>query len=108
MVSHNPANTPTKVGGMVLRWLVLPLVVGVVAVGVWVTGGVITNDEAVAKGLTLVWFALSGAVVALVAFRYRSTATPAVIGYATATVGLGGFLLYTSTVDRVVDGTAEV
>ncbi|HEX5016024.1 MAG TPA: DM13 domain-containing protein [Actinomycetes bacterium] len=102
-MSQDPAGTPTKAGGAVLRWLVLPLVMVVVALGVWVTGGVITNDEAVAKGLTLVWFVVSGALVALVAYRYRSTAAPALIGYAVATVGLGGFLLYTSTVDRVVD-----
>ena len=86
-----------------LRWLWLPAVIVVVAVGVWITGGVITNDESVAKVLTGVWFAVAGVAVLLLALRNRSAAVPAIAGYVLAAGGLGGFLLYTSTVDRVVD-----
>ena len=86
-----------------LRWAWLPITVLVVALGVWVTGGLITNDEAIAKGLTAAWFALAGAVAAITVYRRRALAVPVLAGYVVATVGIGGFLLYTSTVDRSVD-----
>lgn len=85
------------------RWLLLPLAVVVVGVGVWVTGGVVSDDEAVAKGLTAAWFALAGVVALAIAWRYRAAAAPLLLGYGLAVVGLGGFLLYTSNVDRVTD-----
>ena len=86
-----------------LRWLWLPAVLVIVAVGVWITGGVITNDESVAKVLTGLWFALAGLAVLVLAWVRRGAAVPAIIGYSVAAVGIGGFLLYTSTVDQVVD-----
>ena len=86
-----------------LRWLWLPGVFVIVAVGVWITGGVITNDESVAKVLTGLWFALAGLGVLVLAWVRRGAAVPAIIGYSVAAVGIGGFLLYTSTVDQVVD-----
>jgi hypothetical protein len=90
-------------GRSALRWLWLPAVFVVVAVGVWITGGVITNDEAVAKVLTGLWFALAALAVLVLAWVRRGAAVPAITGYAVAAVGIGGFLLYTSTVDQVVD-----
>lgn len=85
------------------RWWTLPGVVLVVALGVWVTGGLLTDDEQVARVLTGLWFGLTGLVVLVLAWRHRSLAAPLVAGYAVVTVGLGGFLAYSSTVDRVVD-----
>lgn len=85
------------------RWFVLPLVVVVVAVGVWVTGGLLTDDETVAMGLTGLWLLIAGAGSLTVAWRRRSLAAPVLIGYVLAAGGLGGFLAYTSTVDQVVD-----
>jgi hypothetical protein len=75
----------------------------VVALGVWVTGGLLTDDEQVARVLTGLWFALAGLVVLVLAWRRRSLAAPLIAGYLVVTVGLGGFLAYSSTVDRVVD-----
>ena len=86
-----------------LRWLWLPAVFAIVAVGVWITGGVITNDESLAKVLTGLWFGLAGLAVLGLAWVRRGAAVPAIIGYSVAAVGIGGFLLYTSTVDQVVD-----
>jgi hypothetical protein len=85
------------------RWWMLPGVVLVVALGVWVTGGLLTDDEQVARVLTGLWFAVAGLVVLVLAWRHRSLAAPLVAGYLVVTVGLGGFLAYSSTVDRVVD-----
>ena len=85
------------------RWLLLPLAVVVVAVGVWVTGGLVSDDEQVAKGLTAAWFALTGLVAGVVAWRSRPLAVPVLLGYGLSVAVLGGFLLYTSTVDQVAD-----
>ena len=85
------------------RWLALPLVVVVVALGVWVTGGLLTDDETVAMGLTGLWLMLAGAGSLVIAWRRRQLAAPVLIGYVLAAGGLGGFLAYTSTVDQVVD-----
>ena len=85
------------------RWLLVPVVIAVVAIGVWVTGGLLTNDETLAKGLTLVWFGVAGLAVLVLSLARRSVAAPLLVGYAIAAAGIGGALLYTSTVDRVVD-----
>jgi len=85
------------------RWWALPVVALVVALGVWVTGGLLTDDEQVARVLTGLWFGASGLVAAVVAWRHRWLAAPVMAGYLLVAVGLGGFLAYTSTVDQVVD-----
>ena len=85
------------------RWWALPVAAAIVAVGVWVTGGVLTNNETIAMGLTGLWLLLAGGAAVLVAWRRRALAAPVLIGYAIAAVGIGGFLGYTSTVDQVVD-----
>lgn len=86
-----------------LRWLLLPGAGLLVGIGVFVTGGVITDDEQIAKGLTVAWFAVAGFVAVAISWRHRRVAPPVLLGYVLSVVGLGGFLLYTSSVDRVVD-----
>lgn len=85
------------------RWWALPVVVVVVTFGVWVTGGLVTDDEQVARALTGVWFGVTGLAALGIAWRRRWLAAPVLIGYLLVAVGLGGFLAYTSTVDQVVD-----
>ena len=99
------ATTPTVVNDRrsPARWWALPAAVAIVAIGVWVTGGVLTNNETVAMGLTGLWLLLAGAIAVFVAWRQRALAAPVLIGYAIAAVGIGGFLGYTSMVDQVVD-----
>jgi hypothetical protein len=74
-----------------------------VALGVWVTGGLVTNDETVARGLTGLWLLLAGAASVAVAWTRRAVAVPVLVGYSIAAVGLGGFLGYTSTIDQTVN-----
>ena len=99
------ATTPTVVNERrsPARWWALPAAAAIVAIGVWVTGGVLTNNETVAMGLTGLWLLLAGVVAVFVAWRQRALAAPVLIGYAIAAVGIGGFLGYTSMVDQVVD-----
>ena len=48
-----------------LQWAAIPVVALVVVVGIWVTGGLVTNDETIAKGLTAAWLVVAG-LIALV------------------------------------------
>jgi hypothetical protein len=73
-----------------------------VAAGVWVTGALLTDDATLAKAATAAWFGLTGALALLAALRWRTIALPVLAAYALTTASLGGFLLWTSTVDRVV------
>jgi Electron transfer DM13 len=84
------------------RLAAVPAVVVVVAFGVWVTGAVLTQDATLAMMLTGLWFALAGAAALAVGVRWRPLALPVIAGYAVTTLLLGGYLGYTSTVDRVV------
>lgn len=103
MTQTAPAAGDARTDQSAARWLALPLVILAVAVGVWVAGGVLTNNETIAMGLTGLWLLLAGAVSVLLARRRRSLAVPVLIGYAIAAVGIGGFLGYTSMVDQVVN-----
>ena len=85
------------------RWAAIPAVAVVVVLGVWVAGGVLTNDETIAKALTAVWLLAAGLVVLFIAWRYRGLAVPVIVTFVVVAGGLGGFLLYTSNVDKVVD-----
>jgi len=89
-------------GSRVRRLAVVPLVSVVVLAGVWVTGGLLTDDELLAKGATAAWLALAGALAVTAAARWRRLALPVLLSYAVTALAAGGFLLWTSTVDRVV------
>jgi len=94
--------SPSRVPG----WLVValaPMVVGVVAAGVWVTGGLLTDNEVLAKGATVAWFALAGGGAVATALRWRRLAVPVLGGYLLTVTVLGGYLVWSSTVDRVVN-----
>ena len=77
-------------------------VAAVVALGIYVTGGLITNDARASMLLATVWLAVSAAAVAVLVRRRRQLAVPAVGAWVITALGVGGFLLYTSTVDTVV------
>jgi hypothetical protein len=75
----------------------------VVVLGVAATGGLLTEDADLAMVLTGTWLAVVGLAALLVARRRRTYALPVVGAYALTTMVVGGVLLHTSTVDRVVD-----
>lgn len=78
------------------------LTAAAVAAGGWVSGGLLTDDATLAKGATAAWFVLAGGLALLVALRWRALALSVLAAYVLATAAIGGFLLWTSTVDRVV------
>ena len=85
------------------RLAVIPLVVVVVAAGIWVTGAVLTEDATVAMVLTGLWLAVAGAVAVVVGLRWRPFALPVVGAYLVTATLLGGYLFVSSTFDKVVD-----
>lgn len=86
-----------------LWWVSIPAVALIVLTGVYVTGALITNNETVAKGLTGLWFGIAGVGALAVAWRWRSLALPVVGTFILVAGATGGYLLYSSMVDTVVD-----
>ena len=71
-----------------MRWLLVIPVIVVTVVGVWITGGVITNEFKVAMALTAVWLALFGLTCVLVAIRRRRLALPVLGAYVVAAAAI--------------------
>jgi Electron transfer DM13 len=87
-------------------------VVVIVLVGIWVSGGAITNDFELAMALTAVWMALAAAGCALVAWRRPGLRVAVSAAYLLTAVVAGGYLGSSMFLDdevneRVVRITAE-
>lgn len=76
---------------------------GLTLLGVWLAGGVLTDDAALAMVLTGAWFVVAGAVAGAVALRFRPVRWAVLGGWAVTAALAGGFLLLTSSVGRTVD-----
>jgi hypothetical protein len=96
-----PASRRTVPGWAVL--LAVPVVAAVVLAGVWVTGAELTEDATTAMVLTGAWFALAGGLALLAGLRWRRLAAAVIGTWLVTSIATGGFLLWTSTADRVVD-----
>src|SRR5215207_8493594 len=99
-----PAPSPRRSGARALRGLILAAAAGAATVaGVFIAGGVITNDFRLSMALTGLWFAAAGAA-ALLSFRAgRSIGVPLVAGYLIAATATGGYLAATTLRDKTVD-----
>jgi hypothetical protein len=85
------------------RLLSIPIVVAIVAAGVWVTGAAISNDFRVSMALTAVWFGFTGIACALIARRSRALRVPVLASYVATVAVIGGYLGLTTVRERVVD-----
>jgi hypothetical protein len=100
----------TRSTSLALKVLSGVTVAALTAVGVWVTGGLITNDFGVAMGLTTGWLVLAGIASVGIALRRRGLAV-AVLGAYLLTAGaigvyLGRSMFLDDTVnERVVTAT---
>lgn len=85
-----------------LRVAGVPVAIAVVLAGIWVAGGLVTDDFRASMALTALWFA---AVVAAAVGCWRRVPglRPAAVAAVVAFVAVGGWLGYTSTTDKVVD-----
>ncbi|MFL5913517.1 MAG: DM13 domain-containing protein [Gaiellaceae bacterium] len=87
------------------RWLAAPIVAAFFVTGVWVAGGLITDDFKLAMALTLVWGLGFGIACVAVAWRRPDLRVPVVGAYLLSAAVVGGFLAWTTLRDRVVHET---
>jgi hypothetical protein len=108
MVAHAPRFASRRRFPLWLRFALVPLVAALVLVGIWVSGGLLTNDFRLSMLFTTLWFGLVGLAALVVAWRWRPLALP-VLGTAFVTAAAaGGYLLYASSVDKVVNERVAV
>jgi hypothetical protein len=88
---------------LALRPLSLPATALIVALGVWIAGGWISDDFRVSMALTAVWFAIAGLGCLLVARRSRALRIPVALGYVLAGGAIGAYLGATTLQDRDVE-----
>jgi Electron transfer DM13 len=93
---------------LALRLVSIPVVVAVVLTGLWITGGVITNDFAVAMWLTVAWMGAAGLGCLAVAVRSRALRWPVLGAYATVAIVAGAYLGSSVVLDRTVDEQVAV
>jgi uncharacterized protein (DUF697 family) len=91
-----------------LRLTLAPIVATIVLLGIWVSGGRITDDFRAAMVLTGVWFAVGGLAAAAIGWRWRPLALPVLGAYVFTVLAAGGYLAYASMVDQVVNEDVAV
>ena len=85
-----------------LTLLAAPAVAAIVVTGVWVTGGVITDDYRTSMALTAVWFAICAGACLLVARRWQALRVPVIAAYLLTAGAVGAYLGATTLRDDVV------
>lgn len=88
-----------RIGAVIAVIAVVPVVV---LLGVWVAGGVITDDYRTSQSLTAAWFGLSGLACVLVARRVRWLLVPVLAAYALSVGAVGAYLGLSTLRERVV------
>ena len=86
-----------------LRLASVPIVALVILLGVWVAGGVITDDFKGSVALTGVWFATAGAACLAIAVRSRGLRVPVLGAYLVTAAVVSVWLGVSTLRDRVVD-----
>ena len=79
------------------------VVIVVVLVGIWVSGGLITNDFAAAMALTAVWMGIAAAICLTVAWRRPEFRVPVLAAYLLTAVVVGGYLGRSTLIDDEVN-----
>jgi Electron transfer DM13 len=92
-------------GPLAAQLVSIPVVAVVVALGVWLAGGVISNDFRLSMVLTAAWFAVSGLACLAVAVRRRPLRVPVIATYVVTAGAIAIYLGLATLRDRVVDET---
>jgi Electron transfer DM13 len=100
-VTAQSRRTATQSGALKLAAAVA--VVVIVVVGIWVSGGLITNDFELAMGLTAVWMGLAAAGCLVVAWRRPGLRVPVIGAYLLTAVVVGGYLVRSTFIDDEVN-----
>jgi len=93
---------PTATRRRLLPLLAAPVVAAIVVTGVWIAGGVITDDYRTSMALTAIWFALCAAACLLIARRSRALRVPVIAAYLLTAGAVGAYLGATTLRDDVV------
>jgi Electron transfer DM13 len=88
---------------LALRLLAAPVTAAVIVLGVWLAGGVITDDFVLAMSLTAAWIGLAGLAAVAIAVKSRAFRWPVLAAYALTAVALGAWLGSSLLMDRVVN-----
>jgi Electron transfer DM13 len=108
MVAHSSRFASVRRFPSWLRLGLVPLVAAIVLAGIWVSGGLLTNNFRLSMLFTTLWLGLVGLSSLFIAWRWRPLALP-VLGTAfVAAAAAGGYLLYASSVDKVVNEQVAV
>jgi Electron transfer DM13 len=97
------AATQTPRTPLVLRLLAIPVTVGLILVGLWIAGGKLTNDFALAMWLSAGWMALAGLAAVAIAYRSRALRWPVLGAYAVTAAVLAVYLGMSVFMDDVVN-----
>jgi hypothetical protein len=95
--------TPPRRPGTLVRLASIPIVAGILVLGVWIAGGVISNDFHASVALTTAWFALTGAACLAVALKSPAFRVPVLAAYVVTAGAIGGFLGLSMLDERVAD-----
>ena len=88
-----PSTRPTsRTAPLAVRLAAAPATAAVVLAGLWVTGGLISNDFRVAMALTAAWMALCGATALVIAVRSRAFRRPVLAAYVLTAAVAGVYL----------------
>ncbi|MHB1242863.1 MAG: DM13 domain-containing protein [Gaiellaceae bacterium] len=85
--------------------LLAPVTAAAVLVGLWLTGGVLSDDFRVSMGLTALWFGLVTVAALLVWRRAPRLRLPVTVVALATTLLAGGYLGLTTLRDKEVDET---
>jgi hypothetical protein len=97
------ATAPRRTLRRPVQFLAVVITAAGVILGIYVAGGLITDDFRASIALTTVWMALAAGLCVLIAVRSRTLRVPVLATYV-VTAGLAGaFLASTTLRDRVVD-----
>jgi hypothetical protein len=87
---------------LALRILAVALTAATLLVGLWLAGGVVTNDFTLAMRLSVGWFAVAGLVALAIARWSRSFGWPVLGTFLVTAAVTGGYLGLATLRDRVV------
>jgi Electron transfer DM13 len=95
-----PTRSPAPLAA---RLLSVPVVAVGLLVGIWVTGGLLTNEFALAMVLTAAWMGVAGVACGLVAWRRPELRIPVLGTYLLVAAAVGVYLGRSQFVDDVVN-----
>jgi Electron transfer DM13 len=96
MKTHGRSSIPAK-GAAALA------VIAIVVAGIWVSGGLITNDFALAMALTAIWMGAAGATCLAIGWRRPGLRVPVIGAYLLTAIVAGVYLGRSTLIDDEVN-----